>query len=487
MWVKLVQAGISCKMLKMIKSIYQNVKSCVKNHKDMSYSELFDVTLGVKQGEPLSPLLFILFINDINDCININNLTEKDIRLLSIYMLLFADDIALFTTNQESLQLQLNSIYQYSCKWGLKINVNKTKICIFEKRKSTCLYSWTINQQALEIVDEFCYLGLKLHYTGNISKAIKANNEQALKAYNHLLSIFSKVKLSTKTKLSLFDSLVVPIILYGSEIWGIYNIKEVDKLNFKFCKTILGVRSQTSNAAVLGELGRFPLSIICKQRALSYWIKIKQNPNSLMHTVYNEQCNIYNENNNNNTNMWCAFVKQQLDQLGHGIFYNNLNDNCNYSYEINQRIKDQFIQNWHDTINSQPKLEYYKMFKTEFAYEKYLDCINNRNNKQQLSRFRLSTHKLEKETGRYNSIPIDERKCKLCNANTVESEYHFFLTCSIYKDLRTKYCIRSNWPNLVKFKNILSCQNTTVINNVARFITEAMKLRDEKLEVFAAS
>ena len=75
-------------------------------------------------------------------------------------MLLFADDIALFTTNQESLQLQLNSIYQYSCKWGLKINVNKTKICIFEKRKSTCLYSWTINQQALEIVDEFCYLGL---------------------------------------------------------------------------------------------------------------------------------------------------------------------------------------------------------------------------------------------------------------------------------------------------------------------------------------
>jgi len=48
-------------------------------------------------------------------------------------MLLFADDIALFTTNPETLQNQPNQVHQYSCKWGLKINVNKTKICICEK------------------------------------------------------------------------------------------------------------------------------------------------------------------------------------------------------------------------------------------------------------------------------------------------------------------------------------------------------------------
>ena len=73
--------------------------------------------------------------------------------------------------------------------------------------------------------------------------------------------------------------------------------------------------------------------------------------------------------------MFRAFVKQQLNQIGHGIFNNNSNDNCMFSYEINQRIKDQFIQNWHDSIYNQPK----------FAYEKYLDCIKNRSNKQQLS------------------------------------------------------------------------------------------------------
>ena len=94
-----------------------------------------------------------------------------------------------------------------------------------------------------------------------------------------------------------------------------------------------------------------------------------------MHAVYNEQCNLYNDlirnNNSNSTTLWCAFVKRQLEQLGNGMFFNNLNNNVNHSHEINQRLKDQYIQNWHDTIYNQPKLEYYRMFKNEFAYEKY--------------------------------------------------------------------------------------------------------------------
>ena len=45
-----------------------------------------------------------------------------------------------------------------------------------------------------------------------------------------------------KKKLSMFDSLLKPIILYGAEVWGIYDIKIVDRIHIKFCKSILGVR-----------------------------------------------------------------------------------------------------------------------------------------------------------------------------------------------------------------------------------------------------
>ena len=67
--------------------------------------------MGLKQGEPLSPILFILFINDVFKTINLNDLTGKDVDL-SMYMILFADDIVLFTTNQLSLQAQLDAVYR---------------------------------------------------------------------------------------------------------------------------------------------------------------------------------------------------------------------------------------------------------------------------------------------------------------------------------------------------------------------------------------
>ena len=44
----------------------------------------------------------------------------------------------------------------------------------------------------------------------------------------------------------------------------------IDKVHVKFLKILLGVRQQTPNYAVYGELGRFPLSVICKERAIKF-------------------------------------------------------------------------------------------------------------------------------------------------------------------------------------------------------------------------
>ena len=271
LWLKIVDLNISSKMLSMLKSIYQSVKSCVKLSSTMQMSDFFDVALGLKQGEPLSPLLFIIFINDVNNIVDPNSLTENDINLLNIYMLLFADDIALFTTNPQSLQNQLNELYQYSKKWGLKINVKKTKICIFQKRWQNPDFDFTINNDNVEVVKNFVYLGINFTHTGNLVNAVKSLQEQALVAYNNILSIFSRVNLDTKTKIKLFDCMVTPIILYGSEVWGIYDFKEIDRLQLRFLKNILGVRQQTPNVAVFGEVGCIPLSVIAKIRSLKYW------------------------------------------------------------------------------------------------------------------------------------------------------------------------------------------------------------------------
>jgi len=68
-----------------------------------------------------------LFINDSSSTIDLNCLTQDDLDLLSRYLILFPNDIVLFTTDPASLQAHIEHMYRCSLKWGLKINVAKTK------------------------------------------------------------------------------------------------------------------------------------------------------------------------------------------------------------------------------------------------------------------------------------------------------------------------------------------------------------------------
>jgi hypothetical protein len=80
------------------------------------------------------------------------------------------------------------------------------------------------------------------------------------------------------------------------------------------------VKSQTQNYAVLGELGRFPLSVICQEKSLKYYTQLKSNPESLMCKVFSAECN------SNNDKTWALSVKKLLYNLG-------LNDIWCYFYK----------------------------------------------------------------------------------------------------------------------------------------------------------
>ena len=148
----------------------------------------------------------------------------------------------------------------------------------------------------------------------------------------------------------------------------------------------------------------------------------------------------------------------------------------------NTNLEDQYIQNWYASVRETSKLEYYCQFKTSFCFEKYLDVIQNDLVRKQLSRFRLSSHSLEIEVGRYHGTARENRICKLCNGNMIESEYHFMLSCPFYRNIRNKYLRSTSWPSQRRFISLMSSQNKMSIINCAKYIKEANTLRKFTLE-----
>ena len=123
LWYKLIKLGLRGRILNIVKSMYANVKSKIKFSNKIG-NEFF-CSLGVRQGECLSPLLFSLYLNDIEEQFIQSGLDGLDINVFKVFMLLYADDIVIFSKTAEELQSGLDLLSEYCQRWKLSVNVFK--------------------------------------------------------------------------------------------------------------------------------------------------------------------------------------------------------------------------------------------------------------------------------------------------------------------------------------------------------------------------
>ncbi len=109
------------------------------------------------------------------------------------------------------------------------------------------------------MVSDYVYLGIKFNYNGSFTKAIDKQLSQAKRAIHSLITKSRKLSLPIDIILELFDACILPILLYGSEIWGFANINDIEILHNQFCKQMMRLGKKSTNCMVLGELGRHKL------------------------------------------------------------------------------------------------------------------------------------------------------------------------------------------------------------------------------------
>ena len=203
------------------------------------------VYTGLKQGDPSSPLLFMMFINDLIDNMNSNLENVFTTNELVLFMILYADDAVVFAKSKETLQSLLHDIELCCGIWGLKVNTKKTKVMIFERGRHTSCDLF-LNNTKLEDVDSFKYLGVHFFKNGNWFQTQKRLAQHASFALHNLFSLFRQIDIPITEQCKLFDTLVGSILNYSSEVWGIHNAKDVEAIHSKFCRSVLNVKINES-------------------------------------------------------------------------------------------------------------------------------------------------------------------------------------------------------------------------------------------------
>ena len=182
MWRTLLSFGIQKYIVECLKDLYQNQTAEVETA--VGRTGPLSVQRGVRQGCPLSPMLFNLYSELImrhalekwEDGIEIGGKLYNNLR--------YADDVALLATTEGNLQELVNDVGKAFERFGLSLNAKKTQVMVIGRHTSSINIMY--NGAPLEQVKQFIYLGASFNEKGDTIKEVKSRIAIAKRASGDL-------------------------------------------------------------------------------------------------------------------------------------------------------------------------------------------------------------------------------------------------------------------------------------------------------------
>ena len=275
-WKAMEKIGATTKIISAIKNLYRNVNGVVRLNGQTS--QQFKMEKGMKQGDCLSPLLFIIFMDQI---IKENKGRTRSYKVgnwkmneISIHSQVYADDILLIAGRKEDLQKAVKEWATTLENMSMKVNINKSKVMKVGKEPEEVTISW--RGETLEQVSTYEYLGVTISDDGKYeceinNRITKANNVY----YSINNTIIGKKEISTKTKMSIFQSIYIPTLTYGMESIPLTKAAEsrITAMEMKYLRKTVNVtkRDRIRNIVIREELKQKPLIGKIEEKKLKWF------------------------------------------------------------------------------------------------------------------------------------------------------------------------------------------------------------------------
>ncbi|KAJ9524891.1 hypothetical protein QJQ45_002972 [Haematococcus lacustris] len=224
---------------------------------------------GVKQGCPISPLLFALYVHDISKEF-LGPVDAVRVQGTPVTHFMYADDLTLVSTSPHGLQRLVCQLQGFADRKHLTVNVGKSKVMVFNGNSQTAAPSIRYKHEILPVVREFKYLGM--HFNPSATPAFAATHMRA----GMFLAMRQACKRAREYGVlhdpyalcHLIRAFVLPLGLYGSQVWGTAFLGHGMQLSnpvqtrmLSFLRFAARVRGSVSGLMVLHELGQLPLQL----------------------------------------------------------------------------------------------------------------------------------------------------------------------------------------------------------------------------------
>jgi hypothetical protein len=272
-------AGIPDKLILLFRGLYTDTISCVRCEGDTS--GWFRIRSGVRQGCILAPDMFDVAMDRVVGRTVARAMPGADIGEATFTDFDFADDVALLAQIYDLLASTLTIFEEEASELGLHVNWQKTKVqslSDFLPRPSDIM----VEGEVVECVEGFNYLGVLTHESCRSTPEISRRLGMASGAFGSLKNNIWSTRISLSTKIRLFNSYVMPVLLYGSETWsfGRRDQLRLDAFGTKCLRALCGIKWSDfiSNEEVYARTGQRTVCDTIRRRRLGLFGHIARMP-----------------------------------------------------------------------------------------------------------------------------------------------------------------------------------------------------------------
>jgi hypothetical protein len=492
------QLGMSGPFLAALQQWFDNTRLQV--HVNGQCGETFDTFRGIKQGSRLSPLCFGLFIEQLQEMLQLQLPGAGPVvGALRVPIIMYADDIKLLATTAEELQQLLDCLHVFCQLFDMRVNVSPQKTCIVlygtaPQQAARTPTVWTLGDLEVPVCESYKDLGITClsagtrrrgRQQGELLAGVQTLAQAGRRAMHAVLGMCKRKGLTQPDiRLRVFDMVAAPVLSYACQVWGPWLFHGKldkpleacsEKVQLDFVRIMSGAGRQCGRELLLHEYGRCPVMWQWIKLAVRFWNRLSEpaSENKLAGQALRgdvglmlsgcKQCWTYKLLSTLTT---LGVLSQQQWQPGGGVQV-QVHDILALQFvedgvvsRLEQRWQERLVRAKDEALD--PRSEACTSAHVAYAtYARYVraDDLARRpayqlatnlsfGQVQCISRYRLGWHDLAVQQGRFTRVPRQQRVCVVCEAlgthladgrTPMEDLLHFVVECPSLQVIRDKF------------------------------------------------